>query len=63
MQRLPWGKRGPLVTLSAEDHYVRLTTNNGTKLLLIRLLDAIKEVGNTRGMQIHRSVMDQIQKV
>jgi hypothetical protein len=66
MQRLPWEKRGPLVSLSAEDHYVRVTTTNGTKLLLIRLLDAIKEVGDTRGMQIHRShwvALDQIQKV
>ena len=66
MQRLPWEKRGPLVSLSAEDHYIRVTTTNGTKLLLIRLLDAIKEVGDTRGMQIHRShwvALDQIQKV
>jgi hypothetical protein len=43
MQRLPSGTRGPLVTLSAENHYVRLTTSNRTKLLLIRLLDAFKE--------------------
>ncbi|MDE1130835.1 MAG: LytTR family DNA-binding domain-containing protein [Ascidiaceihabitans sp.] len=66
MQRLPWEKRGPLVSLSAEDHYVRVTTANGTKLVLIRLSDAIKEVGDTRGMQIHRShwvALDQIQKV
>jgi DNA-binding LytR/AlgR family response regulator len=66
MQRLLSGKRGPLVTVSAEDHYVRLTTTIGTKLLLIRLLDAFKEVGNTCDMQIHMShwaVMDQIQKV
>ena len=54
------------MTLSAEDHYVRLTTTIGTKLLLIRLLDAFKEVGNTCDMQIHRShwvALDQIQKV
>ena len=43
MQRLPSGTRGPLVTLSAENHYVRPTTTNRTKLLLIRLLDAFKE--------------------
>jgi hypothetical protein len=43
MQRLPSGTRGPLVTLSAENHYVGLTTTNRTKLLLIRLLDAFKE--------------------
>ena len=66
MQRLPSGTRGPLGTLSAENHYERLTMTNRTKLLLIRLLDAFKEVGNTCDMQIHRShwvVMDQIQKV
>ena len=54
------------MTVSAEDHYVRLTTTIGTKLLLIRLSDVIKEIGDMRGMQIHRShwiVMDQIQKV
>ena len=66
MQRLPWEKRGPLVSLSAEDHDMRVTTAYGTKLLLIRLSDAIKEVGDTRGIQIHRShwvALDQIQKV
>ena len=65
MQRLPWEKRGPLVSLSAEDHDMRVTTAYGTKLLLIRLSDAIKEVGYTRGIQIHRShwvALDQIQK-
>lgn len=66
MQRLPWGKCGPLVSLRAEDYDVRLTTANGTNLLLIRLPDAIKEVGDTRSMQIHRShwvALDRIQRV
>ncbi len=66
MQRLPWEKCGPLVSLRAADYDVRVTTINGTNLLLIRLSDAIKEVGDTRSMQIHRShwvALDQIQKV
>ena len=66
MQRLLWGKCGPMVSLRAEDYDVRLTTANGTNLLLIRLPDAIKEVGDTRSMQIHRShwvALDKIQKV
>ena len=66
MQRLPWEKCGPMVSLRAEDYDVCVTTVNGTNLLLIRLSDAIKEVGDTRSMQIHRShwvALDQIQKV
>lgn len=66
LDRLPLDKRGPLVALSAEDHYVRVTTTKGTELLLMRLSDAIKEVGEQAGLQTHRShwvALDQIKKV
>ena len=55
LDRLPYAKRGPLVALSAQDHYVQVQTTKGTEMLLMRLSDAIKEVGPTKGLQIHRS--------
>lgn len=55
LDRLPFAKRGALVALSAEDHYVNVCTTKGHEMLLMRLSDAIKEVGSTAGLQIHRS--------
>ena len=63
--RLPFDKRGPLIALSVEDHYVRVHTTKGEELILMRLSDAIKEVGNCVGAQVHRShwaAFDQITK-
>ncbi len=54
LDRLPPDKRGPLVALSVEDHYVRVRTTKGEEMLLMRLSDAIREVG-TAGLQVHRS--------
>jgi len=55
LERLPVDKRGPLVALSVEDHYVRIRTTKGEGLILMRLSDAVREVGETRGAQVHRS--------
>lgn len=55
LDRLPLDKRGALVALSVEDHYVRVRTTRGEDLLLMRLADAIREVGTVRGAQVHRS--------
>lgn len=55
LDRLPLDKRGPLVPLSVEDHYVRVRTAKGEELLLMRLSDAIREVGRVEGAQVHRS--------
>lgn len=55
LDRIAIAKRGPLIALSAEDHYVKVTTTNGSDMTLIRLSDAMKEVGDTNGLQIHRS--------
>lgn len=64
LDRISLAKRGDLIALSAEDHYVKVTTVNGTDMILMRLSDAIKEVGSTAGLQIHRShwvALNQIQ--
>lgn len=55
LARLPVEKRGPLVALSVEDHYVRVQTGTGEEVVLMRLADAIRETGETAGMQVHRS--------
>lgn len=55
LNRLPFDKRGPLLALSVEDHYVQVRTGKGTDMLLMRLSDAIQEVGATPGAQVHRS--------
>ena len=55
LSRLPLDKRGPLVALSVEDHYVRVRTTQGEELVLMRLSDAMNQVGAIRGAQVHRS--------
>ena len=55
LDRLPLDKRGPLLSLSVEDHYVRVRTGKGETLVLMRLSDAIRETGDVAGGQVHRS--------
>ncbi|MBU2980855.1 LytTR family transcriptional regulator [Lentibacter algarum] len=55
LQRLELAKRGALVSLAVQDHYVEVITTKGASLLLMRLSDAIKETGRNTGMQVHRS--------
>jgi len=55
LARLPFERRGALLSLSAEDHYVNVRTKKGNHMLLIRLADAMNEVGATEGFQVHRS--------
>lgn len=55
LERLPEGLRGDLINLSVKDHYVSVSTTLGTHDLLMRLSDAITEVGPVAGMQVHRS--------
>lgn len=55
LDRLPIEKRAPLISLSVQDHYTEVVTAKGTELVLLRLTDAIAEVGDTPGLQVHRS--------
>lgn len=55
LDRLPLDKRGPLVSLSVQDHYVRIATTKGAAMVLMRLSDAIREAGDTPGLQVHRA--------
>lgn len=55
LDRLPMDKRGALVAITVEDHYVRIRTTRGEEVILMRLNDAIKETGATQGLKVHRS--------
>lgn len=55
LDRLPLDKRGALVSLSVEDHYVRVRTMKGEELVLMRLSDAIREAAPEAGLRVHRS--------
>lgn len=54
--KLPFGLRdAAILSLSAEDHYVRVRTDRGQALILINLADAIAALGPEAGVRIHRS--------
>ncbi|WP_117193713.1 LytTR family transcriptional regulator DNA-binding domain-containing protein [Rhizobium terrae] len=55
LARLKPQNRGPLVRLSIEDHYTHVVTTRGHELVLMRFADALKELGGTPGLQVHRS--------
>ncbi len=55
LKRLPVHLGTDLVSLSVRDHYVEAVTTRGCQLLLMRFADAITELGNYDGLQIHRS--------
>ncbi|MFA3917452.1 LytTR family transcriptional regulator DNA-binding domain-containing protein [Ruegeria sp. 2012CJ15-1] len=55
LDRLPFDKRGRLLSLSAEDHYTNVRTDKGQNLILMRFSDAVKEAAPVEGYQVHRS--------
>ena len=56
MRRLPPKLRGAeLYAVEAEDHYLRVHTDRGSDLLLMRLADALDELGPIEGARTHRS--------
>lgn len=56
MQRLGVKYRtADLWAVSSEDHYLRVHTSLGEDLILMRLADAVHELGGTDGLQTHRS--------
>ena len=44
-----------ILALEAEDHYVRIHTDQGSQLILMRIADAIAEMGSVEGARTHRS--------
>ena len=55
-ERLPLHLRsGRILALVSEDHYLRVYTDGGNTMILMRLSDAIAELGAENGAQTHRS--------
>ncbi|MGB3723994.1 MAG: LytTR family DNA-binding domain-containing protein [Pacificimonas sp.] len=54
IQRLPIGHDGIIHALESEDHYVRVHGDGRGDLILMRLADAISEMGKVEGLQTHR---------
>lgn len=56
LDRLPIKYRGAvLYAVSSEDHYLRVHTDRGEEMILMRLADAIRELNGAAGLQTHRS--------
>ncbi|HEX8570126.1 MAG TPA: LytTR family DNA-binding domain-containing protein [Caulobacteraceae bacterium] len=56
LERLPFKLQGAeLRAVEAEDHYLRVHTDRGSDLLLMRLSDALAELEGIEGAQTHRS--------
>lgn len=56
VERLPLRLRGGrLLAVQAEDHYLRVHTDQGSDLILMRLSDALGELEGLEGAQTHRS--------
>lgn len=56
VERLPLRLRASrLIAVEAEDHYLRVHTDQGSDLILMRLSDAVAELEGLEGAQTHRS--------
>jgi hypothetical protein len=56
IERLPLRLRASrLIAVEAEDHYLRVHTDIGSDLILMRLSDALAELEGLEGAQTHRS--------
>jgi hypothetical protein len=55
LARLPARSRAELLHLRMQDHYVEVHTAAGSELLLLRFRDALREVEDVDGLQVHRS--------
>lgn len=63
LRRIPADLHGPLVALTAIDHYTEVVTTKGRHQILLRFSDAVAESAPTLGLRIHRShwvALDQI---
>ncbi|MBA83824.1 LytTR family DNA-binding domain-containing protein [Thalassobius sp. S69A] len=54
-KRLPLERRGALIRIESQDHYLNVVTDAGAALILMRLSDAEKELAGFAGLRVHRS--------
>lgn len=55
VKRLPPEAAGDVISVSAQDHYVMVVTAEGAGLVLMRFSDALQELAEFDGLQVHRS--------
>ena len=55
LERVRPERRGALLAIKAEGHYLQVYTDAGSDLILYRLSDALLELGGEDGAQAHRS--------
>lgn len=55
LRRLSVSIRAAPLHLAVQDHYVEVTTARGRELVLMRFSDALDELADLPGMQVHRS--------
>jgi hypothetical protein len=55
LERVRPERRGALLAIKAEGHYLQVYTDAGSDLILYRLSDALLELGAEDGAQVHRS--------
>lgn len=55
LKRLPVELGKDIISLQAQDHYVRVNTTKGSEMVLIRLSDAESELEGIEGTRVHRS--------
>lgn len=54
-ERLPHPLRGSIHHMEAQDHYVKITTDKGSHLALLRFGDALQLASGLDGLRVHRS--------
>lgn len=55
IRRLSPARRGMLLRMMMNDHYVSVATEHGSDLVLMRFTDAIAETAPEEGLRVHRS--------
>ena len=55
LKRRPEGLNGRIQYMQMEDHYLRVHTDEGEGLALYRMSDAVADLADAAGMQVHRS--------
>lgn len=52
---IPAHKSGAIISMSSQDHYVEIVTENGSHLERLTMKNAVELVPETAGLQVHRS--------
>ena len=55
LDRLPVSLGKDLISVQAQDHYLKVTTSKGSEMILMRMADACIELSDFNGLQVHRS--------